>query len=242
MPICSIDAVVHDHDAVGERHRLDLVVGDIDRGGLHHLVHALDLDPHLHAQLGVEVGQRLVEQKDLRVAHDGAAHRDALALAAGQRLRLAVQQLGDVENARRIVDALLDLVLGELAQLQPERHVLERRHVRVKRVILKHHGDVAVFRRQVVDDLAADIDVARGDFLEARDHAQRGRLAAARWADQHDEFVVGDIEIDAAHRLDVVVALGHLTQCDFGHLVDSFSPLSRPRSGRRCSSPSGRRR
>ena len=99
-------AAVHDHDAVGQRHRLDLIVGDIDRGGLDHLMHALDLGAHLHAQLGVEVRQRLVEQEHLRIAHDGAAHRHALALAAGQRLRLAVQQLGDVENARGMVDAL----------------------------------------------------------------------------------------------------------------------------------------
>ncbi len=43
-----------------------------------------DLHPHLHAQLGVEVGQRLVEQEDLRLAHDRAADGDALALAAAR--------------------------------------------------------------------------------------------------------------------------------------------------------------
>ena len=97
-------AMVHHHDAVGQRHRLDLVVGHVDGRGADLLVHLLDLDPHLHAQLGVEVGQRLVEQEHLRVAHDGAAHRDALALAAGQLLRLAVDQLDDVEHARGFVD------------------------------------------------------------------------------------------------------------------------------------------
>ena len=43
-----------------------------------------DLEPHLHAQRRVEVGQRLVEQEGLRLAHDGAADGDALALAAGE--------------------------------------------------------------------------------------------------------------------------------------------------------------
>ena len=76
-------AGIHEHDAVGERHRLDLIMRDIDHGGAKLLVQALDLAPHLVAQLGVEVGQRLVEQEDLRVAHDGAADGDALALAAG---------------------------------------------------------------------------------------------------------------------------------------------------------------
>ncbi len=52
-------------------------------GGAELLVEALDLGPHLHcASCGVEVGERLVEQEHLRLADDGAAHGDALALAA----------------------------------------------------------------------------------------------------------------------------------------------------------------
>ena len=87
------DAVVHDHDLVGHGHGFDLVVRDIDGGGLEPLMQFLDLGAHLHAQFGVEVGQRLVEQEHLRVAHDGAAHGDALALAAGQLPRKAFEQL-----------------------------------------------------------------------------------------------------------------------------------------------------
>jgi hypothetical protein len=48
---------------------------------------SLDLGPHLDAQLGVKVRQGLVEQEHLRVAHDGAAHRHPLALAARQLAR-----------------------------------------------------------------------------------------------------------------------------------------------------------
>ena len=40
------------------------------------------LGPDLHAQLRVEVGERLVEQKHLGIAHDGAARRNPLPLAA----------------------------------------------------------------------------------------------------------------------------------------------------------------
>ncbi len=39
------------------------------------------LDPHLHAQLRVEVAERLVEQEHLRMSDDGPADRDALPLA-----------------------------------------------------------------------------------------------------------------------------------------------------------------
>ena len=52
-----------------------------------------DLAAHLHAQLGVEVRERLVEQEHLRVAHDGAAHGDALPLAAGKLARPPTEKL-----------------------------------------------------------------------------------------------------------------------------------------------------
>ena len=85
-------AVAHQHDPVGERHRLDLVVRDVDHRGGDLLMQPLDLDAHLVAELRVEVGERLVEQEELRVAHDGAADGDALALAAGKLARIAVEE------------------------------------------------------------------------------------------------------------------------------------------------------
>ncbi len=85
-------AVAHHDDLVGHRHRLDLVVRHVDRGRLEPLVQFLDLGAHLHAQLRIEVRQRLVEEEHLRVAHDRAAHGDALALAAGELARVAVEQ------------------------------------------------------------------------------------------------------------------------------------------------------
>ena len=98
-------SAIHDDHAVGQRHRLDLVVGDVDCRGLDLLMHALDLGAHLHAQLGVEIGQRFVEQENLGIAHDGAAHGDALALSARKCLGAAGKKLGDVENAGGVVDA-----------------------------------------------------------------------------------------------------------------------------------------
>ena len=56
------------------------------------------------------------------------------------------------------------------------------RHVRVERVVLEHHRDVALGRLEVVDHAAADRDLAAGDLLQPRDHAQQRDLAAARRA------------------------------------------------------------
>jgi hypothetical protein len=75
--------------SVSPSHRLDLVVGDIRAGDAQASLQFVYFGAHLDAQLGVEVGQRFVEQEQLRTADDGAAHGDALALAAGQLARLA---------------------------------------------------------------------------------------------------------------------------------------------------------
>ena len=74
------------------------------------------------------------------------------------------------------------------------------------------------FGRLVVDDLAADLQLAVGDVLQPGDHPQRGRLPAAGRADEDHELAVGDVEV---HILDglvaVAVALGDVLECDLGH-------------------------
>ena len=190
-------AAIHHHQHVGERHRLELVVGDVDRGGLQPPLQFADLDPHRDAQLGVEIGQGLVEQKHFRLPHDGAAHRDALALAAGQLPGLAFEHGAELEDPRGLLDAGLDLGLGHAAVAQAIGHVVVDAHMRIERVVLEHHGDVALGRLDLVDDAPADIDLAAGDGLEPRHHPQQRRLAAAGGADQHAELAVADLEVDA---------------------------------------------
>jgi len=123
--------------------------------------------------------------------------------------------LGQVESLGRRLDLAVDLGLVDLGQLQREAHVLAHRHVRIERVVLEDHGDVAVLRRAVVDNLVADPQLARGDVLEPGDHPQRRRLAAARGPDEDHELAVADVEV---HVLDGFVAvvehLGHTIEDD----------------------------
>ncbi len=174
---------------------------DIDERGAQALVQLGDFGPHLRAQLGVQVREGFVEEEDLRVAHDGAPQRDALPLAAGKRLRLAVQQVGDVERAGRLFHAALDFVLRHLAQLQAERHVVVDRHVRVQGVVLEDHRDVAVLRGDVVGKGVAYVKLTRRDFLQAGNHAQGGGFAAPGRADQDDELLVLDLQGEVGNGL-----------------------------------------
>ena len=69
--------------------------------------------------------------------------------------------------------------------------------MRVERIVLEHHGDVAILGRQVVDHLAADADLAGRDVLETGQHSQQRRLAAAGRADKDDELAVLDFDVHA---------------------------------------------
>ena len=178
-------AVLEHGDTVTHRQGLSLVVGDVHGGHPKLALESGDLRTGLDTQLRIQVRQRLVHEEDLRVTHDGAAHGHALTLAAGQCLRLALQVLRQAQSGGSLVDALVDLLLGLAGNLQGKAHVLAHGHVRVERVVLEDHGDVAVTRGDVGDVLVADVDGAVGDVFQAGEHAQRGGLTAAGRSDEH---------------------------------------------------------
>ena len=82
-------AVAHDHDAVGERQRLVLAVGDEEGGDPQPLLQVAHLLAQALAQVLVEAGEGLVEEQDLRLEHEGAGERHPLLLAAGELMRHA---------------------------------------------------------------------------------------------------------------------------------------------------------
>ena len=91
-------------------------------------------------------------------------------------------------------------------------------HVRIQRVVLEHHRDVPIPRREIVDDVVADPDDALGDVLEPGDHSQRRRLAGAGRADQDHELSIRNREVHVLDRLYAVgVALGHVFESYAGH-------------------------
>ena len=71
----------------------------------------LDLDAQFRAQLGVEIGQRLVEQEHVDIAHQCAPDRHTLTLAAGEVRWPPFEQRLEVENFSRPSDALCNLGL-----------------------------------------------------------------------------------------------------------------------------------
>ena len=190
-------AAVEHGDTVAHGHGLDLVMSDVERRDAQAALEPGDLGPRLDAQLGIEVGERLVEQEHAGLPHECAAHGDALPLPAGERRRPAIKEGLDLEQRRGGTHPASRLVLRRAGNVERERHVLGDVHVWVERVVLEHHRDVPLLRRHVGDVAIADRHPSAVGSLEAGEQSQRRRLAAARWPDQDQEFAVVDLEVEA---------------------------------------------
>ena len=228
------DAAAHHHcHAVRHGERFGLIVGDIDEGGLQATVQFGDFRAHVDAQGGVEVGERLIHQKGGRVAHKGAAKGSALALAARQLAGFALQKGGDLERLGCLADLVHQSLVagagneraddrqalgaGEVAQ--PERcgHVLGDGQVRVERVGLKDHGEVAIRRTDAGHVLTADDDAPGiGAFEPCKDAQERGFAAAGR-ANEGDELALGNGQVDTGQDRHIAKGLGDRGKLDLGH-------------------------
>ena len=213
----------HADDAVRQGQGFGLVVGNVEHGGLQALVQQQDLPAGGAAELGVQVAEGLVEEEDLGVADDGAAHGHTLSLAAGKLRGLLVQLAGQAQDLGRGQHLLVDHIGIFLAQRQGKGHVFIDGHVSVQGIVLEHHGHVAVFGRGLGDVLAVQEQVAGGDILQACDHAQGGGLAAAGGTDQDDQLAVLDVQIEVIDCLNVIVVdLVYMLYFQLCHNVPSF--------------------
>ena len=77
-------ALIHHHDAVRHGHGFLAIMRHMQHRETKPALQRLDLAAQLKADLGVEIGQWLVEQQQPRLDRERAAKRDALTLAARQ--------------------------------------------------------------------------------------------------------------------------------------------------------------
>ena len=199
-------AAMHDHDAVREGHGLALVVGHIDRGDSEALLQSAELVAGLQAQARVEIGQGLVEQQHARLEDQRAGDGHPLLLATGEGGRRPVRIGLHLHKAQGAGDAFLDFGGGTSADAQGIGDVVEDAHMRPDGVGLEHHAKPAPFGRHeevpggVAHHFAADADAPAAVLLQARDHPQGRRLAAARGAQQREEFPGLHAQVDGVHR------------------------------------------
>ena len=187
---------VHDHDAVGHRERLFLVVRHVDEHQAQLALEVAQLDAHPQLEQAVEVAERLVEEERLWLRDEDPRERDALLLPAGERPGLAVGERRQADHLERLERPLAPLLLAHPVHLEAELDVGDYRPVGEQRKVLEDGGRRPLVRWQVDERLAVEDDVTRGWELVTADHPERGRLAATRRAQQDDVLAVVDVQVD----------------------------------------------
>ena len=180
------------------------------------------LRAELGAHFGVEVRERFVEKEDAWLADNGAADGDALLLSSGKIARHACEKIFNTEDGGGFLNAACDVGCREMADAKAEGEVFSDVEMRVKRIILEDHGDIAVARREVADVGVADKDFSRGETFQPCHHAQGAGLAAAGRSEENNEGLVGDLEGEVENGGDFLAAatavdLGDVLEGDAGH-------------------------
>ena len=73
--------------------------------------------------------------------------------------------------------------------------------MRIERIVLKDHGDIAFLGRNVIDDPIVNDDFSARDALKPGNHAKKRRLPAAGRSDQNDELTIGYFDRNAMQDL-----------------------------------------
>ena len=189
--------MVEHQDAVGADHARQPVRQDQGRAALRQPVERL-LDHRL--VLGIDRGQRLVEDQDRRIAQQCPGDRQALALAARQvdaaladDRAVALRQLPDEFVRVGVARRCFELVLGRVG-LAEAQILLDRAVEQIG--VLVHDGDLAAQRLGIerAQIMAADPDRPGLRIEQAQQQPRDRRFARAARADDADLLAGGDRE------------------------------------------------
>jgi hypothetical protein len=166
---------------IGQSNDLSRCVADVHDRDAQLGVQALDVGQDLLLSLAVERGERFIHQQQTRVDRQCACDADALAFAAGETLRLAIEQRTDTEQLDSVIEA--DSMLP-VAALLSEAQIAEHRQVRKQTCLLEDVSNGPSVRRDpesiVLPHLAADDEPAFARMFQPRDTAQHRGLSGPR--------------------------------------------------------------
>src|SRR5690606_36185243 len=154
------------------------------------------------AQCRVEVAERLIQQDDGRAWRERACERDALALPAGELVRVALAESGHTDEREQLAHTLIPR--RTLQPVQAVADVARDREVRKERVVLEYQADTPSLwwldevSRRYEPPVQQDLAVRRR--LESCDRAQQRRFAGPALPDDADELALLDVEIHIVER------------------------------------------
>ena len=203
-------AEIHDDHPVGNGIDDIEIVADQDQAEVaagfqaYQQVEDLGLDRHIEAR------QRLVGDDQPGTHRHGPGDRDALLLAAGQLMRIAVVKLGGVEadggqqfgylGGQRVARGQ-PVAQQDIRQGRVDAHPRIERRCRVLEDRLNRFSKSRpIGRREPNHGLAIIGDLARGRLDETQQHAGERALAGAGFAHDRQRLAFVDVEIDRVDR------------------------------------------
>ena len=182
----------------------------VDRGRPELRAHLLELSPHGVTKLGVQVAERLIQEKQIGLPHQRPSQRGPLSLSVAERLNRPVQQMIDLHHLSMVGDPFLDFFLGqpELRAPQGKGHVVENIELRIEGVTFKHHRHIPVSRLQAIDIAPSDPYAPAIGGDNPGYEIQCRRFARAGWSKYRQELLVPDIQTQIVDTTPLVVILG----------------------------------
>lgn len=158
--------------------------------------------------VGIDVGERLVEEQQRRLVEDGASERESLAHALRVLSYTALQTRVKPDSAD---GALKRRVRANAVKLGEKAEVLHAGEVFVKQGRMGH---VAHFRTCIFMVLAEHQDAAFGGLVEAGDDSQQGGFPGAVFAAQDVEAARIKFKADVPDRGGAAVNFGDVLNPD----------------------------
>ena len=115
----------------------------------------LDFILHMFAKLFVERTKRFIHQNQFRIKHQCPGQRDPLLLSTRQLRRFPIDKGKHLNHVQHCANFVFDFGRWHIAHFQRKSQIFTHRHMREQGVILKHHANTALMRRNVIDWAAA---------------------------------------------------------------------------------------
>jgi hypothetical protein len=211
-------ADIHHDDAVADVLDHAEIMADEEIGQPELLLQVAQQIECLRPDADIECRDRFVEHDEARMGRERPGDADALALAAGEGVRIAPSVFGPQAHlGEELADLGLDLFgrhqFVDLQHLADDVANLQARVERGLRVLeddaqIGAIGETLVLREPVEVDAAAILTAiahgAGGRLVDAEQEARHRRLAAAGFADEPERLALPDREgdvLDGAHRI-----------------------------------------
>ena len=199
----------------------------------------VDFPDRVHQRLDHDRRQtqrRLVQHQQARPAHQRAADRHHLLLAAGQRAGKLALPFRQPRKQRMDAPQVGGDAGAVAARIGAHRQVLRHAQGRPQLAFFRAMGKAAphdLFRRQAINPLLLKMDGAGGHLHQAGNRAQQRGLAGAVGAHQGHQLAGAHPEADIMHRANPAIAAGDALKPE--HRSTRCPDRPRPPAGRpRC--------